>query len=979
MPSHPPPLNDTPADHALLKEIALKLVLRCPDMRELARKAALDILRKHDLEHLQPDAVYWHRFDRSLSSHRTFSGWQHMSRPIESLTLPQLIMHRFNANDQDNADNLQMMGGFYTAGPDAEVFDETNEVPLLPQSVMKELWPLDFKTRFTNRMAAFWKDCADDFRTLAKANFIGKAMEELESGRLGREQFDTLMKALGLNLAQPIGLSMLQAHTPLGSDVRVATLDIAGYEASDILRFVQSSGRQFLYLPGETDAFHVFETADDLQWWLMTHTDHADNRAQFMSHFPLSTHSESGRGVGLNHALDLMFSNWGPHAKKIVNSTDRTVTGDPFTHLRDACRTRMHADADFALHSNGEIRKQMWIGYLQAFGKVFGAMAAIDWPIALAVVGAGLADVGLNIDQAIHAHTTAERKQAVTCAILASIDVLFNSLFLLRGADLGSTEVAADNVPRELPEPREAPGPSSFIEGEKPLGPDPRSPVEHNELLTSFETNEVLDGYGPPATEGPMRGVYQNARGETYVPVGDFIYRVRYASELNTWVIVHPKSPFSFYRSIPLRLDAAGKWEPGAAMGLRGGGQVFGKWLEQGPSTSATAGALPTRYDIPQELREALRADMESPSDKPFVGYVGLSEDRSALKAFFGMREKLLTDARAFHGQQRWPERPSLPDIPPHSSPKVALNQLYEEASGVVIGESHNSIASKRFLIDNMPLLAKQKVRTLYMEHLLTDLHQADLDAFAKTANMPEKLKAYLEKLDAGHHTDATGTYTFLNLVKAAHENHLRIRAIDCMSSYRVAGMPDPYGTLRMEMMNYFAHTVISADQAASGGGRWVALVGNAHANTFKKVAGIAELEAAIGLRIEDVAPGEPHGFEPDPGQDMKNELGRPAGRVKSDLRLQMEVAALKPVRPPQSTSIESRLRRPGTFIIQRNNPPQMIHRSGSGSIIRTPIKFDGSRVYIERPKWTYISGRRFKSLKELATALSLIGMRQVA
>lgn len=965
------------ADHQLLDAMARRLVDTCPDMRQMARDAANDILHKFGLSHLEPDTVYWHRFDRSVSSSTSFTGWQHLDKPVESLTLPQLVMHRFSANDQDNADNLQMMGGFYTAGPDAETFDASNEVRLLPADVLSVFWTLNIKAQFNDRMATFWRASADDFRTLAKANFIAKALEALEAGTLNKIQFTALTTALGLDLSQPVNLSMLQSQTPVAEGVRVATLDIAGYEASDILRIVEPGGRQFLYVPGETDAIYMFETPDELQWWLMTHTDQIGNRTQFMSHFPMSTHVEGGHGVGLHHALDLMFFNWGDHDQTVINRADRTLTNDPFAHLRDASKARMQADSDYALHSNGELRKQMWMGYLRAFNQVFGTMAAIDWPVALAVVGAGIADVGLNIDQAVNGHTTAERKRGVTGAILGSIDVLLNSLFLVGGVPAEADESVVEGETQELAEPTNEP--SLPVEDLESLPPGPTYPEERDEILATFETNELLEAFASPATEGRMRGIFINEVGETYISIEGLAYQVRHVNELNTWVIIDPQNPFSFYRNAPVRMTDMGRWELIDRPGLRGGGKFLSKLPWRGPASSSGT-SLPTAYDMPENLREVLRPDIESSNDKPFEGYLDITTDNSALEAFFVMRKNLMRDTEAFFANTRVPDRPTIPHIAGEATAKEALKQLYEETAGVVIGESHSSVASKRFLIDNMRQLAKQKVRTLYLEHLLTDLHQADLDLFAKSGKMPEKLKAYLEYLDDGHRTDSTGNYTFLNLVKAANENRIRIRAIDCMTSYRLAGLPNPSGSLRIKMMNYFAHTVIRADEAALGDGKWIALVGNAHANTFKGVPGLAELEGGIGLRVEDVAIGQPHGFAPDPGLETITALGRPAGRVTSDFRLQTEVAGLKPPATSASTSVESRLSRVGTFIIQRTGgKAELLHRSANGSIVRTPIKSDGGRLFIERPKWTQISGRRFNSLEGLITALHMIGLKQVA
>ncbi|WP_420652875.1 hypothetical protein, partial [Mesorhizobium japonicum] len=74
------------------------------------------------------------------------------------------------------------------------------------------------------------------------------------------------------------------------------------------------------------------------------------------------------------------------------------------------------------------------------------------------------------------------------------------------------------------------------------------------------------------------------------------------------------------------------------------------------------------------------------------------------------------------------------------------------------------------------------------MEHLLTDFHQAALDEFFRTGNMPQKLEAYLKALDVGNMTDPLERYTFLELVKEARKQGIHVQAIDCMASYRLNG-----------------------------------------------------------------------------------------------------------------------------------------------------------------------------------------------
>jgi len=50
-----------------------------------------------------------------------------------------------------------------------------------------------------------------------------------------------------------------------------------------------------------------------------------------------------------------------------------------------------------------------------------------------------------------------------------------------------------------------------------------------------------------------------------------------------------------------------------------------------------------------------------------------------------------------------------------------------------------------------MNTLNQQFFKTLYVEHLLTYLHQAQLDLFHRTKSLPDGLKDYLKRKDSGN------------------------------------------------------------------------------------------------------------------------------------------------------------------------------------------------------------------------------------
>lgn len=972
-PEENPPEVSSETQRQALAYIAYSLVEACPDLRQMARQVSLTVLQKYDCGDLEPDNVYWHRFSNTQSSARTFTGWQHSGPPVESLTLPQLVMHRFNPHDQEATDELQSMGGFYTADEHAQFFDEHNEVRLLPQAVLNDFWAIDFRTLYLDKLTAFWRAHPEDFRTLVKANFIAKALQDRDAGWLSPQDCQTLMQAIGVDVARPVSLAMLQTRTATSADIQICTFDVVGYQATDILRIVLGSGRQILFTPGELQCFYTFETPEALHWWLMSQTNQADNRTRFMSHFTQASHAEAGSNIGLHDALDLLFSTWGAHGSSVINRTSRAIDTDVFEHLSDAAKARMFADANTSLRSNGDLRKLMWIAYLSAFNRVFGPMAAMDWPIALAVVGAGLAETGLNIDQAINGHTTAERKAGIIGAVISGIDTLLNSTLLILPSDpLPSAQVegsTSSNAAAMLPDSEPA------LDVQAPL-PYPANTLESSDPLAPFESNVVLDAAQPAQTDGRMNGVYLQRDGSTYISISGMAYAVRYVNELQTWVIIDPQNPFSFYRNVPVRRTASTEWEVIPRAGLNGGGPVWSRpeWARSA-QVRALDTPLPSPYDVPVNVRDELREAAENDDCKYFDGYRFLpGQGRDPFDAFEAVRDQLRQDAAAFFEDVDIPPHPPLPEPGPQTTARQFLKQTYKNATGLVVGEAHHSIGSKQLLIDNMPLLARLKVKTLYMEHLLTDFHQADLDAFARSGRMTARLKTYIRNLDGGHGTDPSGRYTFLQLITCANANRIRIQAIDCMASYRIRDLENPSGTLRQELMNFFASRVISVNQIRTGEKPWVALMGNTHAGDFEGVKGVADLQGAIGLRVQDVRRGTQTGFDIDPGLRAAREPNKPQVQVRSDIRLR---AATLPAR---QLPIEQRLKHSGDFHIrQAEGVREVIHRSADGSVLRTPIWVENGHFFIIRPSWPRVSHRRFDSVNQLSLALIVSGMREIA
>ncbi|WP_397450265.1 dermonecrotic toxin domain-containing protein [Pseudomonas sp. NA-150] len=534
------------SDQQQLRERARQFVVDYPDLHNLAHAAAEKIIRQHTRLNLNPQKVFWHRFATANSSPRTFTGWQHSSKPVESMTLIELLMHRFNAHDQLASDELSLYGGFYTDGPDHQFFDETNEVPMLPQDVLRDFWALDFSAAYTRTLECFWAAHNENFYVLAKARFLAAAGECLRRGQLLSADFERVSAVVTNRPRAVPALSALLGPTPATRNLSVHTLDVGGVRAHDILRIVSSDGQQVLYIPDAQQPFRAFDSEQVLYDWVKGQFLGATTRPTLIGHFLRSSVELSEYGPAFERDVGRLIARDWSVERHLLNQHREPISGDAFVYLRDIARQKMADDATQLLTSNTDLRKQMWIGYLSAFIQVFGGMAPLGWPIALTLVGASLVNTGLNIDQAINGKTAAQRQAGVLGAILNAI-YLFCNLPLLASM-------------------RPVTKCTTVIEGGVVL-----SGIEARQSASELiELAEPLDAL-TPSTDGRYRGVFRLENGQTWIKLDNLPQPVLFNEGLQSWVIIDPQNPFAFYGLRPVQLNAQGQWTQALPLGLSGG------------------------------------------------------------------------------------------------------------------------------------------------------------------------------------------------------------------------------------------------------------------------------------------------------------------------------------------------------------------------------------------------------------------------
>ncbi|PMZ72861.1 membrane-targeted effector domain-containing toxin, partial [Pseudomonas sp. FW305-70] len=313
--------------------------------------------------------------------------------------------------------------------------------------------------------------------------------------------------------------------------------------------------------------------------------------------------------------------------------------------------------------------------------------------------------------------------------------------------------------------------------------------------------------------------------------------------------------------------------------------------------------------------------------------------------------------------------------VTPSTTATELIGQALDAANGLVIGESQDRIASMRFLIENMPTLARQGVKTLYFHRLLNDFSQLDLNTFFSTGEMSDDLEETLQQLQS----DPSGRYTPLEVVRAARLNGIRVQATDCLASYRYPTSPLP-DMHEQAIKNYLTHTIMQANESLNGAGKWVVLTDQENINTFRGMAGISEIQGGIGLRIEEVLPEQRLLIETDRGIEVGRGFTTQPDHVSgeydtlyADLSLQMPLPLLE--RTP--AELNRLLFRQGMFTFEKvDGTWTLIHRGRDRQIARTLVErtVDG-KYLINRPTWTDVHQVPYASIVELSWALSRMGM----
>lgn len=561
-----------------------QLVEQYPDLEGAAFTAAQYLLvQLGEFDH-DPYEVYWHWFDSANTSPRTYTGWEHHGKPLQSMTLVELVMRRFNLEQQRNPDLLAQMGGFYTGDAHAAHYNEHNEVRLDPRKVLQHFWDVDFANQYLSRLRGFWINQESAYRTVSKISMLCSATLQCQRGDMAVEDFLEVYAAVANDPSSPFSPEKLYGDNVSSSTTVVRALDVEGMVSHDVLRFCTAQGREILYCAMQHPSFVTVKNAEALYQWVQSHLATADSRQRFGVQFVRAEHNNKAEWATLQwHLSHIAKTPWAARESRL-NVLNTKLDGYTFNFLVDSLKADMEQDAKYLLMSNSRLEKGLWIGYLESFLKLYGGLSLIGWPVAALSIAAGLVEVGLYADKAINALDEKERTEAVRGAIIQALNLIL-TLPLLSDANLLSEydefdidtsdpldvdgevllpdeedldsgdDIDDSTLSSNQDEVSETDSDSGELGSDSDQDDAPQAQALRNAKdLAAWRPAIIRDTGFKLHRYGPLAGLYVRQGFETYARLHSTLYRVRFVHALKQWAVVDPLNPYGLHSYIPITL-----------------------------------------------------------------------------------------------------------------------------------------------------------------------------------------------------------------------------------------------------------------------------------------------------------------------------------------------------------------------------------------------------------------------------------------
>lgn len=773
------------------------------------------------------------------------------------------LSSRFNPNSE-KSDITHTYQGIYIESPESAspVYNGGNQSSITPKEFKQLIWKADFQTPYTTFLDTFWNTHKEKYPTLAKASFAKSVMAQHQEGSLTDEGRKLALRAVGLPDSQTswpdVTFEQLQKNPPKDPNIEVGLLKLGSYQSTDLMYITDTKGKldangnkipplTLLYIPGNSSPIHTFSSQAEMKTWLASQLADPKKRAALAAHFPLKDKPNGYARAGVDETL-AGLGTW-PEKRETPGSLfsydHRAFSGFwnpqtfittepsnlPFEEVAKRQKERSYADAATEITTDADVNKEHVLAGLDKAMKaaLFLAPLALVMPEVESALGifylaVGATSAGIGVDDKIKGKPKGNER--IVFGLFNAATVVLPHILKAGSADEG--------LANEIKQPRISADTEAVPEGGEQT---PSRPASENKIEPSvkrrpgIETNDIND-YAVRDGEQLISGVKPNAKGIYQVkgPHGEDRWLIKVSHDEKTTRVFEVQSSFKLKGETVEIIDPVTRkpvmtarnigdetWEA-----VRGPGGIKFPWQ--------TKGAGPQPFDA-------------GAYDYPASGEPSTSKVRDKID------KKLKADANDYHKTAKTKPRPVHSELPKNASPKEVIDTVYKKSSGMILGEDHSQPSGLQFLIDNAGEYEKNQVTTLYSEGFDHSL-QPDLDHFFETGEFSPALRNNLKLIDRAH--AGHGRYTNRELLLTMRKHGIRVKAIDVPSV-------EPK-TTRIKNMNYYASSVIEADQANHPKGKWVARVGSDHVSSYDAeppIRGLSELTGATGVSLDEAAPNQ--------------------------------------------------------------------------------------------------------------------------
>ncbi|WP_069942265.1 dermonecrotic toxin domain-containing protein [Pseudomonas putida] len=319
----------------------------------------------------------------------------------------------------DNGAWYQVFNGLFRRTTPAR-YDHSTLLDIHAEALQAHIEALDFHTRYRASLDTYWHKHLADYRLCCKLNFIAACNKQVAEGSLS----DAARK-LAWRAAELI---------PRGKRLRLSTLSIYGYAATDLLYI--NDGKTDLSLlnaPGNSSPILEFASENLLKDWMGERCRDAAGRQALKQHFRLADGPQGIDFSGLDTALEGLgvyplyhrlpaehgFFNddgkWPPrtYVNYRPDKYNPDITGDLFQAMAERQRQRCYDDADFIITSNAQVNKSRWASYLNSTLNLVAPLTFVVPGLAPLLALGGITQLALGLDQAINGKTLRDKQQGV--------------------------------------------------------------------------------------------------------------------------------------------------------------------------------------------------------------------------------------------------------------------------------------------------------------------------------------------------------------------------------------------------------------------------------------------------------------------------------------------------------------------------------------------------------------------------------------